>query len=150
IFGMINNADMKFPTVKNEKGEEVELTHGRYIQFLESRNREVRENAFKAMYATYAKQKNTLAATLAAKISKNLFYTRVRKHSSALEASLYGDNIPKDVYTNLIGTIHEALPLLHRYLALRKKLLGVDELHMYDLFTPLVEEIDMEITYEEA
>lgn len=150
IFGMINNADMKFPKIKNDKGEDVELTHGRYIQFLESRNREVRESAFKAMYATYAKQKNTLAATLSANITKNLFYAKARKYPSALEASLYGDNIPKDVYTNLIGTIHESLPLLHRYLELRKKLLGVDELHMYDLFTPLVEEVDMEISYEEA
>jgi len=150
IFGMINNADMKFPTIKNEKGEDVELTHGRYIQFLESRNREVRENAFKAMYATYAKQKNTLAATLSANVSKNLFYAKARKYPSALEASLYGDNIPKDVYTNLIATIHESLPLLRRYLELRKKLLKVDELHMYDLFTPLVEEVDMEISYEES
>jgi len=150
IFGMINNADMKFPKIKNEKGEEVELTHGRYIQFLESRNREVRESAFKAMYATYAKQKNTLAATLSANVTKNLFYAKARKYPSALEASLFGDNIPKDVYTNLIDTIHESLPLLHRYLALRKKLLKVDELHMYDLFTPLVEEVDMDISYEEA
>jgi oligoendopeptidase F len=150
IFGMINNADMKFPTIKNDKGEDVELTHGRYIQFLESRNREVREHAFKAMYATYAKQKNTLAATLAANVTKNQFYAKARKYPSALEGSLYGDNIPKDVYTNLIATIHESLPLLQRYLELRKKLLKVDELHMYDLFTPLVEEVDMEISYEEA
>jgi len=150
IFGMINNADMKFPKIKNDKGEEVELTHGRYIQFLESRNREVRESAFKAMYSTYAKQKNTLAATLSANVTKNIFYSKARKYPSALEASLFGDNIPKEVYTNLIATIHEALPLLHRYLELRKKLLKVDELHMYDLFTPLVDEVEMEITYEEA
>ncbi|MCI3923872.1 oligoendopeptidase F [Paenibacillus sp. TRM 82003] len=150
IFGMINNADMKFPTIKNDKGEDVELTHGRYIQFLESRNREVRESAFKAVYSTYAKQKNTIAATLNANVTKNLFYAKARKYPSALEASLYGDNIPKSVYTNLIDTIHEALPLLQRYLELRKKLLKVDELHMYDLFTPLVEEVDMEIAYDEA
>lgn len=150
IFGMLNNADLKFPKVKNDKGEEVELTHGRYIQFLESRNQEVRKNAFEAMYSTYAKQKNTLAATLNANVSKNVFYSRVRKHPSVLEMSLYADNIPKEVYTNLISTIHESLPLLHRYLELRKKLLGLDELHMYDLFTPLVKEVDMEIPYEEA
>ncbi len=150
IFGMLNNADLKFPKINNDKGEEVELTHGRYIQFLESRNREVRENAFKAVYATYAKQKNTLAATLNANVTKNLFYARVRKYPSALEASLYGDNIPREVYTNLIDTIHEHLPLLHRYLALRKKLLKVDELHMYDLFTPLVDQFDMEISYTDA
>lgn len=150
IFGMINNADMKFPKIKNENGEEVELTHGRYIQFLESRNREVRKNAFEAMYATYAKQKNTLAATLNANVNKNLFYTKARKYPSALEAALFGDNIPVEVYTNLIATIHEHLPLLHRYIELRKKLLKVDDLHMYDLFAPLVEEFKMDITYEEA
>ena len=150
IFGMINNADMKFPKIKNENGEEVELTHARYIQFLESRNREVRKSAFEAMYATYAKQKNTLAATLNANINKNLFYARARKYPSALEASLFGDNIPVDVYDNLIAAIHEHLPLLHRYMELRKKLLNVDELHMYDLFAPLVDEVKMEIPYVEA
>ncbi|MUG25842.1 oligoendopeptidase F [Paenibacillus macerans] len=150
IFGMINNADMKFPKIKDEHGNEVELTHGSYIQFLENPNREVRERAFKAVYETYRKQKNTIAATLTANINKNMFYSRVRKYPSVLEMSLYGDNIPKEVYTNLIDTIHESLPLLHRYMKLRKKLLGVDELHMYDLFAPLVEEYKWDINYEEA
>ncbi|MHA2857841.1 oligoendopeptidase F [Paenibacillus sp. HGF5] len=150
IFGMLNNADMKFPRIKNEDGKDVELTHGNYIQFLESPNREVRERAFKAVYETYGKQKNTIAATLNANVNKNMFYSRVRKYPSVLEMALYGDNIPKEVYTNLIDTIHESLPLLHRYMELRKKLLGVDELHMYDLFAPLVEEYKWDITYEEA
>ena len=147
---MLNNADMKFPTINNDKGEPTELTHGRYIQFLESRNRDVRREAFEAMYGTYAKQKNTLAATLSANVNKNMFYSRARKYDSALEMSLSGDNIPAEVYTSLIDTIHEHLPLLHRYLALRQKLLKLDELHMYDLFTPLVEEFDMDISYEQA
>ncbi len=150
IYGMINNADIKFPKVKNEKGEEVELTHGRYIQFLESRNRDVRKQAFETMYATYAKQKNTIASTLAANVTKNIFYSKVRKYPSTLEMSLFGDNIKKEVYTNLIDTIHESLPLMHRYMELRRKLMKVDKLHMYDLFAPLVEEFDLEITYEEA
>ncbi len=150
IFGMINNADMKFPKIKDENGKEVELTHGSYIQFLESPDRKVREAAFKAVYETYGKQKNTISATLTANVNKNIFYSRVRKYPSVLEMSLYGDNIPKEVYTNLIDTIHESLPLLHRYMNLRKKLLGVDELHMYDLFAPLVDEYKMDITYEEA
>ncbi|WP_046215642.1 oligoendopeptidase F [Paenibacillus wulumuqiensis] len=150
IFGMLNNADLKFPNIIDENGNEVELTHGRYIQFLESPHREVRERAFKAVYSTYARQKNTIAATLSANVNKNIFYSTVRKYPSVLEMSLYGDNIPKDVYTNLINTIHEGLPIMHRYMALRKKLLGVDELHMYDLFAPLVEEFKMDITYEEA
>ncbi|MFD0958565.1 oligoendopeptidase F [Paenibacillus chungangensis] len=150
IFGMLNNADMKFPKVKNENGEEVELTHGRYIQFLESKNREVRKEAFHTMYDTYGKLKNTLAATLNANVTKNIFYAKARKYDSVLGMSLYGDNIPKEVYTNLIDTIHKHLPLMHRYMELRKKLLGVDELHMYDLFAPLVEEFDMPISYDEA
>jgi oligoendopeptidase F len=150
IFSMLNNADMKFPKVKNEKGEEVELTHGSYIQFLESKNREVRQAAFKTMYETYGKQKNTIASTLSANVTKNIFYAKARKYPSALEMSLFGDNIQKEVYTNLIDTIHEALPLLHRYMKLRKRLLKVDELHMYDLFAPLVEEFDMKIPYDQA
>ncbi|WP_308638721.1 oligoendopeptidase F [Paenibacillus silvisoli] len=150
IFNMLNNADLKFPKVKDENGEEVELSHGRYIQFLESKNREVREGAFKAMYATYGKLKNTIASTLSANVTKNVFYSRARKYPSVLEMSLYGDNIPKEVYSNLIGTIHKHLPLMHRYMALRKKLLKVDELHMYDLFAPLVDEFKMDITYEDA
>ncbi|BFH15393.1 oligoendopeptidase F [Paenibacillus melissococcoides] len=150
IYSMLNNADMKFPKIKNEKGEEVELTHGRYIQFLESRNRNVRRAAFEGVHSTYRKQRNTIAATLSANVTKNLFYARARKYPSALEMYLFGDNIPKEVYTNLIHTIHKHLPLMHRYMKLRKQLLQVDELHMYDLFAPVVEEFDMDITFEEA
>ncbi|TDL57260.1 oligoendopeptidase F [Paenibacillus dendritiformis] len=150
IYSMLNNADMKFPKIKNEKGEEVELTHGRYIQFLESRNSDVRRAAFEGVYSTYRKQRNTIAATLSANVTKNLFYARARKYPSALEMYLFGDNIPKEVYTNLINTIHKHLPLMHRYMKLRKQLLQVDELHMYDLFAPVVEEFDMDITFEEA
>lgn len=150
IYSMLNNADMKFPKIKNEKGEEVELTHGRYIQFLESRNADVRKAAFEAVYGTYRGQRNTIAATLNANVTKNLFYARARKYPSTLEMYLYGDNIPKEVYTNLINTIHKHLPLMHRYMKLRKQLLNVDELHMYDLFAPVVDEFDMNITFDEA
>ncbi len=150
IFNMLNNADLKFPKVKNEDGEEVELTHGRYIQFLESKNQDVRREAFKAVYDTYGKLKNTLASTLTSNVTKNIFYAKARKYDSVLDMSLYGDNIPQEVYTNLINTIHKHLPLMHRYMDLRKKLLGLDELHMYDLFAPLVDEFKMDITYEEA
>jgi len=150
IFGMLNNADMKFPKVKNEQGEEVELTHGTYIQFLESKNRDVRREAFKAVYSTYKSLKNTLGATFSANINKNLFSTKVRKYNSVLEMYLYGDNVPTSVYNNLIDTIHKHLPLMYRYMELRKKLLKLDELHMYDLFAPLVEEFDMNITYDQA
>ncbi len=150
IFSMLNNADLKFPKVKNENGELVELTHGSYIQFLESKNQDVRREAFKAVYETYGKLKNTLATTLTANVTKNSFYAKARKYDSVLDMSLYGDNIPQEVYTNLINTIHKHLPLMHRYMELRKKLLGLDELHMYDLFAPLVDEFKMDITYEEA
>ena len=102
------------------------------------------------MHETYGKMKNTLAATLNANVTKNTFYANARKYPSVLEMSLFGDNISKDVYTNLIDTIHEHLPLMHRYMNLRKSLLKVDELHMYDLFAPLVEEFKMDISYEEA
>ncbi|MBN3522825.1 oligoendopeptidase F [Paenibacillus apiarius] len=150
IYSMLNNADMKFPKIKNEKGEEVELTHGRYIQFLESRNADVRKASFEAVYGTYRAQRNTIAATLNANVTKNLFYARARKYPSALEMYLFGDNIPKEVYTNLINTIHKHLPLMHRYMKLRKQLLNADELHMYDLFAPVVDEFDMNITFDEA
>ncbi|MFC5651507.1 oligoendopeptidase F [Paenibacillus solisilvae] len=150
IFSLLNNADLKFPKVKDEKGEEIELTQGRYIQFLESKDREVRKAAFTAMYETYGKLKNTIAATLSANVTKNVFYANARKYPSTLEMSLYGDNIPKDVYVNLINTIHNYLPLMHRYMELRKKLLKVDELHMYDLFAPLVDEFKMDITFDQA
>lgn len=150
IFSMLNNADMKFPRIANDQGESIELTHSRYVEFLESKNREVRKNAFQAMYETYSKQKNTIAATLSANVTKNLFYSKVRKYPSALEMSLFGDNVPQTVYDNLIATMHEHLPLMHRYMKLRKKLLKVDELHMYDLFVPLVDEVEMKITYDEA
>lgn len=150
IFAMINNADMKFPNIKDENGEEKTLTHGRYVQFLENKDRRVREDAFKAMYETYSKQKNTIAATLGANIKKDVFYSRVRKYNSALEAALDKDNVPTDVYTNLISTVHEHLPLFHRYMALRKKVLGVDDLHMYDVYVPLVKDVDMSFPYDEA
>lgn len=150
IFGMINNADMTFPAIKDEDGEEVQLTHGRYIQFMESPDRRVRQEAFKAMYDTYGKQKNTIAATLNASVKKDVFYARIRKYPSALAASLDNDNIPVEVYTNLIQAVRDNLPAMHRYVSLRKKLLGVEELHMYDLYVPMVKEVKMQISYDQA
>ncbi|MFY0545515.1 oligoendopeptidase F [Brevibacillus sp. H7] len=150
IFGMLNNADLKFPMITNEKGEEVELTKGRYTQFMESKNRRVRKEAFEALYSTYGKHRNTIAATLTAAVKRDVFYARIRKHPSALEASLFSDNIDVSVYDNLIATIREHLPLMHRYISLRKKMLGLDELHMYDLYVPIVPEVEMEIPYDQA
>jgi oligoendopeptidase F len=149
-FGMLNNADISFPTIKDENGEEVEVTHGRYIRFLESEERRVRKDAFMAVYETYGNFKNTFASTLSGAVKKDNFFAKVRKYKSAREAALSANNIPESVYDNLVETINENLHLLHRYVKLRKKVLGVDELHMYDLYAPLVKNVKMEIKYEEA
>ena len=149
-FGMLNNADLKFPTIKDEYGEEVELTHGRYIRFLESSDRRVRRDAFMALYDTYGKFLNTFASTLSGQVKRNNFFAKVRNYKSARHAALSRNNIPEEVYDNLVNTINKNLHLLHRYVRLRKKALGVDELHMYDLYTPIVKDIKMEVTYEDA
>lgn len=149
-FGMLNNADLKFPLIKNENGEEVELTHGRYIQFLESKDRDVRKAAFEAMYDTFGSFKNTFATTLNGNVKKDNFYAKVRNYRSARHSALDTNNIPETVYDNLVEAVNEKLPLLHRYTELRKKVLGLDDLHMYDLYVPLVEGVDMKITYDEA
>ncbi|MDF2984711.1 MAG: oligoendopeptidase [Eubacterium sp.] len=150
VFTMFNNADIKFPYIKDEEGEEVEVTKGRYIAFLESKDRRVRKDAFEAVYTSYKKMKNTLASSLTGNVKKNRFYSQVRKYPSALVASLDNDNICVDVYNTLIDTVNKNLPLLDRYLKLRKKVLKLDELHMYDLYVPMVEEFDKKIPYEEA
>lgn len=150
IFTMLNDADMRFPNIKDENGEEVELTKGRYTTFLENQNRQVRKQAFETLYDTYLKQKNTLAASYYASVKGDAFYANVRNYDSALQAALEDDKIPVSVYDTLLETVHESLPLLHRYVALRKKMLGVDELHMYDLYVPVVKQVQKEISYEEA
>jgi oligoendopeptidase F len=150
IFRMINNADITFPPIKDEEGKEVEVTHGRYIQLMESSDRRVRRDAFASLYSSYRKLINTLAATLGSSVKKDVFYARVRRHPSALQASLFADNIPVEVYENLIQTVRKNLPLMYRYIRLRKKMLGLDELHMYDLYTPLVKDIKWDIPYPKA
>ncbi|KOO50308.1 oligoendopeptidase F [Priestia koreensis] len=149
-FGMLNNADLEFPSIKDENGEEVEITHGRYIRFLESSDRRVREEAFKAVYGTYGQFQNTFASTLSGTVKKDNFNARVRKYDSARQAALSNNNIPEEVYDNLVETVNKNLHLLHRYVKLRKKVLGLDELHVYDLYTPLVKDVKMEVTYDEA
>ncbi|RPK12515.1 hypothetical protein FH5_02720 [Priestia endophytica] len=149
-FGMLNNADLEFPTIKDEEGNEVEVTHGRYTRFLESEDRRVRKEAFSAMYDTYGKFKNTFASTLSGTVKRDNFNALVRHYESARQAALSANNIPEEVYDNLVTTINKHLPLLHRYTKLRKKVLNIDELHMYDLYTPLVKDVNMKVTYEEA
>lgn len=150
IFSMFNDADTRFPIVKDEDGNDVELTHARYGRLLESANRDVREGAFTALYSTYRKYTNTLGATFAANVKKDMFYAKARKYNSARAAALDDDNVPLSVYDNLIDAVHEALPALHKYLHLRKRVLGLDELHIYDLYTPLVPDLKLTIPYEEA
>ncbi|MGD6817626.1 oligoendopeptidase F [Metabacillus sp. 113a] len=150
IFGKLNNADMEFPSIKNENGEEVEVTHGRFITFMESEDRRVRHDAFKAVYDTYGKFKNTLASTLSGAIKKDNFYASARKYESARQAALSGNNIPEEVYDNLVSTVEKNLHLLQRYAELRKKALNLDEVHMYDLYTPLVQNTKMDVSYSEA
>ncbi|MGE8079507.1 oligoendopeptidase F [Peribacillus loiseleuriae] len=149
-FGMLNNADLVFPTIKDENGEEVEITHGRYIRFLESEDRRVREDAFKGVYETYGKFRNTFASTLAGQVKSDNFNASTHNYESARHAALSDNNIPETVYDNLVQTVNENLHLIHRYIDLRKKVLGLDELHMYDLFTPLVKEVKMDVKYDEA
>ncbi|SDH74865.1 oligoendopeptidase F [Planococcus glaciei] len=149
-FGMLNNADLEFPEIENEDGEKVQITHGNYSRFLESSDRGVREAAFKAVYATYGKFRNTFASTLSGNIKRDNVNARIRKYESARQAALSDDHIPESVYDNLVETVNNNLHLLHRYAALRKEVLGLDQVHMYDMYTPLVKEVKMEIPYEKA
>lgn len=150
IFSMFNNADIKFPEIEDENGEKVAITHARYGIFMESTNRRVRKEAFEGLYSSYINFKNTLAATYNANIKKEAFLAKARKYPSTLAMKLDDSNVPIDVYTNLINAVHENLPLMHRYVSLRKKALGIDELHMYDLSTPIIKDVNIKIKFEEA
>ncbi|QSZ27977.1 oligoendopeptidase F [Aceticella autotrophica] len=150
IFKMLNNADIKFPIIKDDDGNDVELTHGNFIKFMESRNRDVRYNAFNGMYNTYKNFINTYSSMTDSNVKKDIFYSKMRNHKSSLEASLFDDNVPVEVYNNLINTVHDKIDLLHRYVKLRKKFLKLEELHMYDLYVPLIKEYDKHYKYEEA
>lgn len=150
IFSMFNNADLRFPEIEGEDGEQMEVTHGRYLTFQQSRDRRVRHDAFHALYGMYETYRNTLAAVYRASVKQAVFQAKVRRYSSALEAALDQSHIPVSVYDNLIASVHEFLPEMHRYVELRKKLLGVDELHMYDLYVPMVEYDGQSISFERA
>ena len=149
-FMMFNNADIKFPVITGEDGAPVEITHGKYAKLLESQNREVRKAAFEGLYEAYGKFKNTLAATYRANVKQAGFFAKARKYESSLKAALDGSAIPTKVYDSLIESVHAYLPALHKYVKMRKEKMGLDELHMYDLYVPLVGEADKKIPYEEA
>ncbi len=150
VFTMINNADIKFGSIIDEDGDEVEVTHGRYIGLMESHDRRVRKEAFEHMYKAYEDLKNTLATNYNYNTKTDVITARIRKYGSAREAALSGDNIPAEVYDNLIDTVNSRLDLLHRYVEVRRKLLKVDEVHMYDMYVPLVEMPKNETSYEKA
>ncbi len=149
-FTMLNNADMKFPKVPDGRGGEIELTHGNYIKFVENADREVRKAAFGGMYDTVSKYRNTFAAILDGAVKTHTFEAKTRNFPSTLRASLHDDNIPDEVYTNLISTVRKNLPFLHGYFELRRKTLKLRKLDMFDLYCPIVPDCEIEISWEDA
>lgn len=150
IFAMFNNADIRFADITDKNGESHQLTHGKYTAYLRSKDRTLRENAFKELYEEYGNYRNTLAAAYRGNLKQHNFYAKVRKYDSGMQYSLSDANIPVRVYNSLIDATHENIGLLHRYISLRKKVMDVSELHMYDLYVPMVSDVNMNIDYEEA
>ena len=149
IFSMIDNADMPFPTIDVD-GKPVKVTHGMYGLLLQSEDRDVRERAFKAYYKAYISLINTISATYIGNVNKDVFLSKVRKYDSCLAQALENEDVSAKVYENLLECVHDGLPLMHRYIADRKKALGLDEMHMYDIYTPIVKNEDLAMSYEEA
>ena len=150
VYDMLSFADLEFPEIEDEEGNKVKLTHSNFSVFLKSKNQRVRKDAFKALYSVYDKYKNTFASTLYGGIKSEIFYSKMRKHKSALEGSLFNDDVSVDVYNNLILAIDENLDSLNKYVELKKRFLGLEEIHMYDLYVPLTDKFDMKIPYEKA
>ncbi|MCR5135465.1 MAG: oligoendopeptidase F [Clostridiales bacterium] len=150
IFTMLNNADLDFGEITGEDGKPAKLTHGSYITFLQSRDRRVRQEAFEKMYAAYKSHINTIGATYAGSVKMDVIGANIRHYSSARDAACFADNVSEDVYDNLIQVINDNLPALHKYLAVRKRALGVGALRMWDMYAPLVDVPDRDIPYEEA
>jgi len=149
-FSMLNNADICFPEVPDGEGGMIEMSHALYSKLLENKDRSVRKKAFNAMYNTFDGFKNTLSATLDGAVKCGVIGSRIRRYPSVLEASLFSDNIKRSVYENLIDVINGNLSIFHRYVELRKEILGLDDLDMYDLYVPLVKELDIKIPWEQA
>ena len=148
-FAILDNADIVFPFVKDEDGNEVQLSHGVYMRLVESKNREVRRGAYEALYSTYEQYQHTYAKTLQTNVKVQNYRAKVRNYKSAREAALAANFVPESVYDNLVSAVRKHLPLLHRYLALRSKILGIPYLKMYDVYTPL-SSVEYSFTYEEA
>ncbi|HGM3507267.1 oligoendopeptidase F [Clostridioides sp. ZZV15-6383] len=150
VYDMLAYADMEFPEIEDEEGNKVKLSHSNYSLFIKSKNSRVRKDAFEGEFSTYEKYKNTFASTLYGGIKSEIFYAKTRKYNSAIEASLFSDDVSLDVYNNLISAIDESLPILNKYVELKKKFLGLNEIHMYDLYVPLTDKFDMDIPYDKA
>ena len=149
-FSILNNADLVFPEIEDENGEKVRITHGRYIQFVQSADRRVRKDAFEKMYQTYKQYLNTLASLYSGNIKQQNFHAKARKYASSLEAAVDENNVSPSVYYNLIDTVNKNLDKMHAYVALRKKCLGLNEMHMYDIYTPMIPDMAKKIPFEEA
>lgn len=150
VYSVFADADLKFPSATDKDGNSHPVTHGTYIPLIHSADRVLRKSAFASLYSVYGQFRNTAAALLSAQVKQLKFYADARKYDSTLQASLDGNYVPTEVYTNLISAVHENMAPMYRYVDLRRKLLGVDELHMYDLYTPIVSDVDVNIPYEEA
>ena len=148
-FAILDNADIVFPFVKDEDGNEVQLSHGVYMRLVESKNREVRRGAYEALYSSYEQYQHTYAKTLQTNVKVQNYRAKIRNYKSAREAALAANFVPESVYDNLVSAVRKHLPLLHRYLALRSKILGIPDLKMYDVYTPL-SSVEYSFTYEEA
>lgn len=150
IYSMFGDADLKFPDAFDNDGNAHPVTHGTYIPLMHSQDRVLRKSAFESIYGVYSAFRNTAAAILTAQVKQLKFHADARKYESTLHAALDGNHIPTEVYTNLIDAVHQNMKPMYRYVALRKKLLNLNELHMYDLYTPIVGDVDVNIPYEEA
>ncbi|MCL2874120.1 MAG: oligoendopeptidase F [Defluviitaleaceae bacterium] len=150
VYSMLCDADMKFGIVKDENGNDVELTHGRFLSLMESPDRDVRRNAHNAMYEQYNRHKNSISTMYSHSVKKDLFYAKARRHPSCVDHSLFERNIPKEVVNNLIKTVHEYLPHLHKYLKIRREALGLSDLQPYDLYVPFVNDVNSTVEYSKA
>ena len=150
VFDMFESVDITFPNIKNEKGEEVPLTHGNFGVFRESKDARVRRDAYELYFGEFKKFINTLTAAYAGQVKLDIYYANVKNFGSACESALFGSNVPISVYDALIEAVHSALPTMKEYLALRKELMGVETLHMYDLYTPIVDDVEYSVSYEES
>lgn len=150
INSALNNADLVFPEITDEDGDKVRVTHGNFIPFMESKDRRVRKEAFDALYSVYEQFKNTSASILNSQVKQLQFFAKAKKYNTTIEAALDVTEVPVSVYHSLIEAVNKNLHYLHRYMEIRKKVLGLEELHMYDLYTPIIEEADSKVSFEEA